>query len=183
MPISLDEIEGFLKSENLVFTRKDEYLQTSFTTEHYRDQEGKPSVFIVIRLEEGGEYIKIFAPNLYNLPAFADPNLLFQALLEIAWKTKLVQYEYDRNDGELRAIVEFPLEDSTLTRRQFMRALNGLVQITDEYAPVIDNLMLNGVLDFESSLAELETRRLADEYVKLFRELRQGRTQRLFLEE
>jgi hypothetical protein len=46
----------------------------------------------------------------------------------------MLQWEYDPSDGEIRAIIEFPLEDSTLTERQFNRCLYSLVELVDEIA-------------------------------------------------
>jgi hypothetical protein len=66
-------------------------------------------------------------------------------MLSISWETKMLQWEYDPSDGEIRAIIEFPLEDSTLTEKQFNRCLHGLVQIVDEMAmPRLNVVMETG---------------------------------------
>ena len=65
-------------------------------------------------------------------------------LLGICWRTKLIKFEYDEQDGEIRALVEFPLEDAALTQKQFLRCLNGLVQIVDEYHPAIQSAIEGG---------------------------------------
>lgn len=46
----------------------------------------------------------------------------------------MLQWEYDPSDGEIRAIIEFPLEDAILTERQFNRCLDSLVELVDEIA-------------------------------------------------
>jgi hypothetical protein len=145
---SLAEIEGFLRNENLRFTTVEEYIRTSFATDDYVDAENDKSVFIVIKPEETGEYFKIMAPNLYRYPRGPHAEALFRTLLMISWRTKLIQFEFDDNDGEVRGIVEFPLEDSGLTQRQLMRCLNGMVQIIDEYHQVIRGAIESGVVDF-----------------------------------
>lgn len=68
--------------------------------------------------------------------------------MEVQWQTKLIQFEYDRNDGEIRPIVEFPIEDSTLTARQLMRCILGLVEIIDNYYPVLRWALDEGVVEF-----------------------------------
>ncbi len=93
------------------------------------------NLLIVIDLEENGEFFKIYAPQV--LPGLKNhPHLgaALQTLLTISWETKMVQWEYDPSDGELRAMIEFPLEDSILTQRQFVRCLEALVKIVDEKA-------------------------------------------------
>jgi hypothetical protein len=145
---NLAEIEGFLREENLRFTTVDQYIRTSFATDEYVDSEGERSVFVVIKPDEDGEYFKLMAPNLYRYPRGPHAEAVFRSLLMVSWRTKLIQFEYDDNDGEIRAIVEFPLEDSSLTRTQLMRCLNGVVQIIDEYHPVIHRAIASGIVDF-----------------------------------
>jgi hypothetical protein len=66
-------------------------------------------------------------------------------MLAISWETKMLQWEYDPSDGEIRAIIEFPLEDSILTERQFHRCLSGLIQIVDSIAiPRLKEVMETG---------------------------------------
>jgi hypothetical protein len=66
-------------------------------------------------------------------------------MLAISWETKMLQWEYDPSDGEIRAIIEFPLEDSMLTERQFNRCLSGLIQIVDNIAlPRLQEVMETG---------------------------------------
>ncbi|MBE9013288.1 hypothetical protein IQ250_24120, partial [Pseudanabaenaceae cyanobacterium LEGE 13415] len=70
---------------------------------------------------------------------------ILQTMLAISWETKMLQWEYDPSDGEIRAIIEFPLEDSTLTERQFNRCLHSLVELVDELAlPRLNAVMETG---------------------------------------
>ncbi len=90
---------------------------------------------IVIQLDEDGEFFELFAPRvLSGVKDHPHCNAILQTMLCISWETKMLQWEYDPSDGEIRAIIEFPLEDSTLTERQFNRCLYGLVQLVDEIA-------------------------------------------------
>jgi hypothetical protein len=62
-----------------------------------------------------------------------------QSLLQISLMSKMVQFEYDADDGEIRAIIEFPLEDAALTSRQLMRCIHGLVKVMDRnHSTIID---------------------------------------------
>jgi len=150
---SLSTIESYMATEGLKYSLHNDYIRTSFATDLYKDQDGDSSVFIIARIEEEGEYFKLMAPNLYHYPP-DGPNTaeVFRILLGVCWRSKLIKYEYDERDGEIRAIVEFPLEDAPLSAKQFLRCLNGLVQIIDEYHEAI----ATAIAGAEASLDEAE---------------------------
>ncbi|MGH1392572.1 MAG: hypothetical protein ACRAVC_00865 [Trichormus sp.] len=101
---------------------------------------------IVVQLDEEGKFFRLFAPHV--LPGVQDhphKGEILQTMLAISWETKMLQWEYDPSDGEIRAIIEFPLEDSILTERQFHRCLSGLIQIVDNVAiPRLQEVMATG---------------------------------------
>ena len=101
---------------------------------------------IVVQLDEDGRFFKLFAPQvLSEIQDHPYRDAILQTMLCISWETKMLQWEYDPSDGEIRAIIEFPLEDSVLTERQFNRCLAGLVQIVDEVAmPRLQAVMETG---------------------------------------
>ncbi len=101
---------------------------------------------IVIQLDEDGEFFKLFAPQVIaGVKENPYKEQILQTMLSISWETKMLQWEYDPTDGEIRAIIEFPLEDSPLTERQFNRCLHGLIQIVDEIAmPRLKQVMSTG---------------------------------------
>ncbi len=101
---------------------------------------------IVIQLDEEGEFFELFAPRvLGGVKDHRYKTAILQTMLCISWETKMLQWEYDPSDGEIRAIIEFPLEDSTLTERQFNRCLDSLVELVDEIAlPRLQAVMATG---------------------------------------
>lgn len=99
----------------------------------------------MVRLEENGEFIKIFCPQLFKYLDGPHKLALMQALLLISWETKMLQWEYDPTDGEIRAMVEFPLADAVLTRRQFERVFAGLMQMVEAYYPRLQAVIETGV--------------------------------------
>jgi hypothetical protein len=101
---------------------------------------------IVVQLDEEGEFFELFAPRvLGGVKDHPYKSAILQTMLSISWETKMLQWEYDPSDGEIRAIIEFPLEDSVLTERQFNRCLHGLIQIVDELAmPRLKTVMETG---------------------------------------
>ncbi|RMG58876.1 MAG: hypothetical protein D6722_23085 [Bacteroidetes bacterium] len=149
MATSITEISKFLYEQELRFRTSDDgqALILSFQTKNYQDKDGEKLLLLVIKLEEEGEYIKIFAPQAFSVPADRAPIFL-QACAMVQWRTKLIQFEYDNSDGEVRPIIEFPLEDAPITTRQLMRCLQGIVQIVDEYFIVLDRALKEGVIEF-----------------------------------
>jgi hypothetical protein len=121
-------------------------------------------LLIVIQLDEDGEFFEIYAPRVITGVKHHPfkPEIL-QTMLCISWETKMLQWEYDPADGEIRAIIEFPLEDAELTERQFNRCLYSLVQLVDELAlPRLQAVMDTGedpgdVHEGERLLLQLET--------------------------
>ncbi|HTL88095.1 MAG TPA: hypothetical protein VL134_01755 [Leptolyngbya sp.] len=101
---------------------------------------------IVIQLDEEGEFFEIFAPRvLSGVKDHPHKAAILQTMLSISWETKMLQWEYDPADGEIRAIIEFPLEDAILTERQFNRCLHSLVELVDELAlPRLQAVMETG---------------------------------------
>jgi len=101
---------------------------------------------IVVQLDEEGNFFRVFAPQiLMGVQEHPYKGAILQTMLAISWETKMLQWEFDPSDGEVRAIVEFPLEDSILTERQFNRCLSGLIQIVDSIAmPRLKEVMETG---------------------------------------
>ena len=162
MGSTLEQISEFLTSENLKHRIDQErgVIITGFGTEQYLDKDGEHHLGMVISLEEDGEFLKVFSPQCYFALDATNRPALLQTLLMVSWKTKMIQFEYDDSDGEIRAIIEFPLEDAELTRRQLLRVVQALVQIVDSYHPVIHKALSEGVIDFDESgnpLQELQS--------------------------
>ncbi|OUL21952.1 hypothetical protein BV372_30975 [Nostoc sp. T09] len=102
---------------------------------------------IVVQLDEEGKFFRVFAPQvLAGVQEHPHKGAILQTMLAISWETKMLQWEYDPSDGEIRAIIEFPLEDSILTEKQFNRCLSGLIQIVDNIAmPRLKEVMETGL--------------------------------------
>ncbi|PLZ47539.1 hypothetical protein [Fischerella thermalis] len=101
---------------------------------------------IFVQLDEDGKFFRLFAPQvLAGVQDHPHKAAILQTMLAISWETKMLQWEYDPSDGEIRAIIEFPLEDSILTEKQFNRCLSGLIQLVDNVAiPRLQAVMETG---------------------------------------
>ena len=150
MATSIDEVISFLSDEGLRYSHSEgnDYLRTGFGTKKYVDVDGDKLLHIVISVEEQGKFLKIAAPTAYRFHhdgTSFHKLALFQTLLQICHMTKMVQFEYDPDDGVVRAIIEFPIEDSTLTCKQLMRCIYGITGVLEKYHEQITDAMRSGL--------------------------------------
>lgn len=150
MAINLEQLEAYLVADGLKYRLADEgYLLTGFATRHYVGPGGRSGVAIAIRLDEDGEHVEFTAPQLYNSRACSHPGALFETLLAITMRTKLIRFEHDPKDGEIRCSIECAVEDGSLTKRQFFRMLHCLSESIDRWDPVIRAAMETGLVNLE----------------------------------
>jgi hypothetical protein len=161
MAIQMERIEAFLIAERLKFrSHPDGHIVVGFATSNYEmpaeggnASERPKSLAIAVRLSEEGEYLELLAPRLYDLACCHHRDVAMQALLAIMQKTKMIRFDWDPDDGEVRCSVECPLEDGMLTRRQFSRMLRGLAELIDQWDPVIRTAMETGKLRLDAAPA------------------------------
>jgi len=173
MATNIEEIKGFLDDAKLKYRDYPgkNYLRTGFRTDNYMDSDGDKTVGIIITIEEDGEFIKFVVPEAYkfdkNLSSF-HKMALFQTLLQVSHMTKMMQFEYDIDDGEIWAIIEFPLEDSNLTQKQLLRCIHGMANILDEHHEMIADSIKHGL----TPEGEKEQRKAFEEFQRSRRQER-----------
>lgn len=167
MPATIEQIVGFLQSEDIKVTVEDNLIRFGFHTKVYRNQRGEPGLFLAIgleKLEHDGEFLRIVAPGIYKYPDGPHKAAVFQLLLMISYGSKLVQYEYDQRDGEIRAIIELPIADSTLTKRQLMLCLQAITTIAEDGHELIIAAMNKGELPKPISSEDQQMRAMWEEF-------------------
>ncbi len=135
MGTNLKEIAKFLDDEKLKYdTHPDKgFILIGFAMNAYKDEEDLQRIRMVIQLEEDGEFLKVFAPGAYKCAAGPNALAILQSFMYVHWRTKMLQYEYDPSNGQIQAMIELPLEDAKLTKKQFLRVLTALPQLVDRY--------------------------------------------------
>ena len=165
MAMKLEELEAHLDALEMKYRRTpddSDGVLLSFTVNNYVNPGGEKSVRMAIALEQEGRFLKVFAPMAYKVPEGPRRESVLVVLLHICWKTKMLQFEYDVNDGEVRAIVEWPIEDGTVTQRQLYRSIHGLCAILDKYHAVIQRAIDTGVVDFPADPDSARLRTMAE---------------------
>lgn len=148
MAMTLHEVQTMFDQLGIKYEQKGlSRLLFAFKTSTYLSPEGDPGVMLVLQLDEDGEYLKLFAPEAFKLQG-AHSDAFLRACMMIQWQTKMVQFEFDATDGEIRPIVEFPLEDGKVTLKQLNRCMGAIVGILEEYYPVLRKAVDSGTIDF-----------------------------------
>jgi hypothetical protein len=123
---------------------------------------------ISIQLSENGEFVQFVAPQLLAVKDCLYKGLLFQTMLAISWEVKMLRFEYDPTDGEVRASIELPIEDAHLTECLFNRCLSGLIQLVDSIAmPRLNAVLATGVDPGRKNVAAQLLDRMPDELLNL----------------
>jgi len=119
MAASLEQLSSLLDEMELKHHVEEEkgMIVASFGMKKYQDKGGNRTLLVFLHTEENGEFLKVVAPRVYQYMNGPHKLAVLQTCLMICWRTKMLQYEYDDTDGEIRAVIEFPLEDAELTRR------------------------------------------------------------------
>jgi hypothetical protein len=159
MAMTIQEVEALVQEIGLKYGNEEGTLMLGCGTKTYTNADGRKVLFMGIGLWEGGEYIRIEAPHALKA---AGPHVdaFLKACMMAQWRTKLIQFEYDEEDGEIRAVVEFPLEDGKITAKQLGRCLMGLVSLLDGLYPTLKRALDEGVIDFPEVKRSSRTREI-----------------------
>jgi len=151
MPINLERLEAFFVEAGFKYRlADDDHVVAAFATKSYRNDHGHLSLVVVVSVSEEGEFLEFTSPQLYDARRCRDPGALFQALLDITQRTKLIRFEHDPEDGEISCTVAYPVEDGGITRRQFRRLLEVIPKAVDRWDPVIRLAIEQGVVDLSA---------------------------------
>ncbi|MCX7719117.1 MAG: hypothetical protein N2111_12050 [Candidatus Sumerlaeaceae bacterium] len=149
MAVRLDQIKGMLDELEMKYTyipKDNTQLGLRFVTQNYLDKNKDHSILVIIQLSENGEYLTVYCPNAYKITG-RNQGVFLKLCMMIQWMTKLIQFEFDHHDGEIRPVVEFPIEDGTITARQLARCVGGLVGIIDTCDTALRTAAEQGILD------------------------------------
>lgn len=113
----------------------------------FRDSEGDPNVLLVIEIKEDGEFLSICAPYAWTVQDCPHQRAVFESLVLYQARCKMIRFDYDPKDGEIRPNVELPLEDALLTAKQFHRVLGVMLQAIKDAHAIVSHAMETGVAD------------------------------------
>ena len=133
MSATIDQIGKLLTDENLKWTQvRDDTLRLGFTTSNFTNRDGEHSLAIFLQVHDGGKYLTAQAPNAFRLSG-DHVHATMELLLRLQWVWRLVRFEYDHTDGEIRPSVELPLGGMVLDAGSlavFIRTLVSVIEST-----------------------------------------------------
>ncbi len=149
VPTTFDEIKAILDKNSIQYTNDTHYglIRIDSRTDVYTNPAGEKSLQMAIQLLEDGEYVRFFVFDAYRIPPDSANATVFKAFEIVSWRTKLMRFEYDLADGEVRPSVDIPIEDAPLTERQVLRCLGNLVKVLDDYHGFISAALATGKLE------------------------------------
>ena len=171
MATTINTISDFLDERNV--KHKVEHEQEVVFANWQIKEAGENGLNIVFDLQENGEFLMISALRILECPTDHE-NLaaVLQAMAESTWKVKMMRWEYDPSDGEIRASIHLPIEDSEFTASQLHRALGCILQMCGRYLPVFRKAKDTGIVDLETEDQASEIQELMDQF-REFLEARQ----------
>ncbi len=149
MPSSIAEIKVLLTHMGIKHQMHEGALFVPYKTTNYTNTTNQNNgVVILVVTDNEGEMVRLMVPNAYK---FADSGnsynklALMQTLLQITYATKLLQFEYDPEDGEIRITVDVPVMDSCLTEKQLGFCIDCIVHCLDTFHDQISDAMRHGL--------------------------------------
>ena len=148
MAIKMEDILMALDEANLRYSLHELTQEPVilFPTENYQNENRRPLLIVVIQLTEDGEYIKFFVPAAYHIPLDESAYATLKSFAIIAWQVKLLDFEVDPGDGEVRPTIDFPIEDGTLTTEQIRRCCKTLARLVDIFHPYLKYALTHNVV-------------------------------------
>ena len=148
MAIKMEDILVALDEANLRYSLHELTQEPVilFPTENYQNENQRSLLIVVIQLTEDGEYIKFFVPAAYHIPLDESAFAVLKSFAIIAWQVKLLDFEVDPGDGEVRPTIDFPIEDGTLTTEQVRRCCKTLARLVDIFHPYLKYAITHNVV-------------------------------------
>jgi hypothetical protein len=154
MTISVDQIAALLEQSDFNFEREDEIILSGL------DLGDGQAVSMIFVASGGGSVFKLAMGRIIPLELIqaSDHKAVFHLyLLSAAWNSSFGTPEVDRDDGELRVLVEIPLADAVMTLDQLRLAIHGAGQLCDLIRKEGTEVLRTGQLPKTASPADAMT--------------------------
>ncbi|HED36000.1 MAG TPA: hypothetical protein ENJ08_17535 [Gammaproteobacteria bacterium] len=135
MSTNLQAIHEILEKQDLdhkVLADKG-YIILGMATKVYTNIDNDQGISIIIAVEEGGDFIKFIAPNLYTSKNKAYKLAVLETCMYVMQHVKMIQCLLDDSDGDLSFQIHIPVEDNQLSEKQLMRALFCITETVDTF--------------------------------------------------
>lgn len=123
MPIDIRTLVGYLEEEGLIFDvgRDGGAIYVPFS-----------GAMVICRVVEDGGGLLVYAPNVFMLERGEFYEAALQYMADHNYRVKIGVFGYDPRDGECHVAHFLPVEDGTVTRRQFIRLVRVIASVARE---------------------------------------------------
>ncbi len=156
MAISLDQIEGFLKELDFKYWRDDsgEVIISGIS-------KGSTNGGLFFRALDNGDILNISmqprdGDDFFRLLSDSEHlNLVLPLLLKENYTNKFGNWEYNKDNGDIRYAVEIPLMDALVTKKQFERIMSIFWTALSAQERIVHTAKTGEVKNNTTSLEEL----------------------------
>ncbi|MEC7985475.1 MAG: hypothetical protein VX278_09940, partial [Myxococcota bacterium] len=140
----------FLEKNQIQHSVREQHnvIMTYFETETYLNRNEENHMQILIIIEKSGRSIQFIVPHCYSASNTINKSALFEAILNINWENRIVQYRYDVKDGEIRVGLSYPLEDAHPSEKQVLASLFLLINTVNKYHPTLIGALQDDPIHF-----------------------------------
>lgn len=150
MSIPVEAIQGYLLRAGLKFAINDQgnngQFMLTFETRRYRNPSGENSLMVVVTVSDNGHHLEVAAVNAYSANDAKNVGTLCEYLMGQNYALKLLRWELDRCDGEIRALADAAPVDGGITYEAFMRMLMMFPVVLDSLHTSIAKVMATAKL-------------------------------------
>ncbi|MFW5739879.1 MAG: hypothetical protein ACOC1F_05895 [Myxococcota bacterium] len=125
MSTTLSHIEAIFERSSIKYDTDEE--ANLIRTIWVRDE---APVTMLLFLLEDGELVQLRAPLLVRVQEDTHKPVVLRAMLQMAYEMRLVQFEYEPDDGEVSTCIDIALEDAELTETQLLRCCSVLLDVS-----------------------------------------------------
>lgn len=153
MSTTLKQITDFLDNAQLDYQLANDdstivlQFQPNDCVTSYRDSDGDPHIMLVIEVHEDGDLLTVVAPQAWVITDTSTKNAVFEAMLLCQSRFTMVRFDFDPRDGEIRLNIGLPLEDATLSEKQFHRVVAAILAAMESFHPILSHALSTGTVD------------------------------------
>ncbi len=138
MPLNMRRYAQLLAEQGLKhhLDAEEGVLRMLLVTRVYRNARGENVLILTVDAPDDGDRLR--ARIAFAFPPGDDPARLCLLLCRLTAETPLVAVEFDAEREDLALVAEMPVIDGSVTVRQLLALVNGLVAAAEECQIVID---------------------------------------------
>ncbi|MDA1044281.1 MAG: hypothetical protein O3C57_03550 [Verrucomicrobia bacterium] len=134
MPTSIQQIALRLEHRRVRFhlQEKNNRIILSYATENYQNTEDERSVRVLIDVLDDGQYVTVYAPGCFAVPAGEHAHALLEAADAANRASHLVKWKYDHARNALLPAVDIVVQDARFSSGQITVSLTVLLAAIEE---------------------------------------------------